>query len=78
MLRAPVCTELPIIRKLTGTTRMRRMIGTRWRLKPGHRNSVPQSHNVTAEIPDFMGAAQPIPHDEGYLLGRGRRGGGGP
>jgi hypothetical protein len=34
---------------------MRRMIGTRWRLKP-HRNSVPQSHNVTAGTPDFMGA----------------------
>jgi hypothetical protein len=45
---------------------------------PCHRNSVAQSHNVTAGIPGFMGAAQPIPHDVGYVLSRGRRGGGGP
>ena len=36
------------------------MIGTRWRLKPCQRNSVPQSHTVAAGIPGFMGAAQPI------------------
>lgn len=42
-------------------TPMRPMIGTRWRLKPCHRNSVPESHNVTARIPAFMGDAQPIP-----------------
>jgi hypothetical protein len=41
---------------------------------PCHRNSVPQSHNVTAGIPGFMGAAQPIPHNVGNLLNRGRLG----
>jgi len=38
---------------------------------------VPQSYNVTVGIPDFMGAAQPIPHNVGCVLSRGRRGGGG-
>jgi hypothetical protein len=33
---------------------------------------------VTAGIPEFIGATQPIPHDVGYALSRGRRGGGGP
>src|SRR5580700_2332905 len=56
---------LPTTRNLTRITPMRRIIGTRWRREHCHRNSVPQSYNVTAGIPGFMGEAQPIPHDVG-------------